>query len=149
MVLDFSTESDMEIEAESLDDSVSEPQLRRSMRERLQPNYYGMEQSHLTQVQSQPCHLRKIHLVPKALDGQKMGSLVENDVWELVQLPACKKAVRSILVYKVKTGADGSLEYYKAKLVAQSFAQRYGSDYDETFCPVVRQESLKVLIALS
>ena len=52
-------------------------------------------------------------------------------------------------MYKVKTGADGSLERYKARLVAQGFTQKYGSDYDETFCPVVRQESLRALTALS
>ena len=42
-----------------------------------------------------------------------------------------------------------SVERYKARLVAQGFTQKYGSDYDETFCPVVRQESLRVLIAFS
>lgn len=40
-------------------------------------------------------------------------------------------------------------EFYKARLVAQGFIQKFGSDYDETFCPVVRQESLRVLVALS
>ena len=38
---------------------------------------------------------------------------------------------------------------YKARLVAQGFSQKYGDDYDETFCPVVRLESLCVLIALA
>ena len=47
------------------------------------------------------------------------------------------------------SGADGTPERYKARLVAQGFTQRFGSDYDETFCPVVRQESLRVLTALS
>ena len=41
------------------------------------------------------------------------------------------------------------MERYKARLVAQSFSQKFGTDYDETFCPVVRQESLHALIALS
>ena len=52
-------------------------------------------------------------------------------------------------MYKAKTGADGSIERYKARLVAQGFSQKYGMDYDETFCPVVRQESLCMLIAVS
>ena len=78
-----------------------------------------------------------------------MRSLKDNDVWELVELPAERKAVGSKWVYKVNTGADGSVERYKARLVAQGFSQKYGTDYDETFCPVVRQESLRVLLALS
>ena len=76
----------------------------------------------------------------------EMKSLKVNDVRELVDLPA---AVGSKRVYKVKTGADGSIERHKARLVAQGFTQIYGADYDETFCPVVRQESLRALIALS
>ena len=48
-----------------------------------------------------------------------------------------------------KTNSDGSIERYKARLVARGFDQRFGSDYDETFCPVVRLESLRTLIALS
>jgi hypothetical protein len=79
----------------------------------------------------------------------EMKSLKDNDVWELVKLPAGKKAVGSQWVYKVKTGPDGTRERYKARLVAQGFTQKFGSDYDQKFCPVVRQESLRVLIALS
>ena len=78
-----------------------------------------------------------------------MKSMESNDVWELVELPAGRKAVGSKWVYKVKTGADDSVKCYKARLVAQGFMQKYGSDYDETFCHVARQESLRVLIALS
>lgn len=79
----------------------------------------------------------------------EMSSLQENDVWDLVELPQGRKAIGSKWVFKKKMGADGTIERYKARLVAQGYAQRYGMDYDETFCPVVRQESLRVLIALS
>ena len=41
------------------------------------------------------------------------------------------------------------MERYKARLVAQGFSQKFGTDYDETFCPVVRMESLRTLIALA
>ena len=47
------------------------------------------------------------------------------------------------------TGGDGAVERYKARLVAQGFNQRQGADYDETFCPVVRMESFRTLVALS
>ena len=41
------------------------------------------------------------------------------------------------------------MQRYKARLVAQGFTQQYGIDFDETFCPVVRQEALRLLMALS
>ena len=64
-------------------------------------------------------------------------------------LPPGKKAVGSKWVYKVKTGSEGNVERYKARLVAQGCTQKYGSDYDETFCLFVRQESLRTLVALA
>ena len=57
--------------------------------------------------------------------------------------------VGSKWVFKVKTDEGGKVECYKAQLVAQGFTQKYGTDYDETFCPVVRLESIHTLIALS
>ena len=81
--------------------------------------------------------------------NKEMQSLKDNDVWELTTLPSGKKTVGSKWVYKVKTGKEGKIERYKARLVAQGYNQKYGSDYDETFCPVMRQESLRTLVALS
>lgn len=78
----------------------------------------------------------------------EMKSLKENDVWELV-LPSGRKTVESKWVYKTKIDENGTVERYKARLVAQGYTQKYGADYDETFCPVARQESLRVLLALS
>jgi len=79
----------------------------------------------------------------------EIKSLEENKVWKLVKLPEGRKAVGSKWLYIVKTGADGSIECYKARLVAQGFSQKYGTDYYEKFCPVVRLESLHALIALA
>lgn len=50
---------------------------------------------------------------------------------------------------KLKTNAEGSVERYKARLVAQGFYQKFGVDYDETFCPVVSFESVRAVIALA
>ena len=80
---------------------------------------------------------------------KEMESLKDNNVWELVELPKDRKAVGSKWAYKVKTDADGSIERYKARLVAQGFSQKYRTDYDETFCPVVRLESFRTIIALT
>ena len=77
----------------------------------------------------------------------EMVSLKENNVWNLVEPPAGQKIVSCKWVYKIKTGADGSVQRYKARLVAQGSTQKYGTaDFDKTFCPVVKQESLHLLI---
>lgn len=124
---------------------------QRPVRERRPPNYYGREESHLTET---PTTLKHALSSPdqakwKVAMETEMRSLRENEVWELVKLPPGRKTVGSKWVYKQKTGPDGSVERFKARLVAQGYTQQYGTDYDETFCPVVRQESLRVLLALS
>ena len=73
---------------------------------------------------------------------RELESLGINDVWDLVELPEDRKAVGSKWVFKLKMNADGSVERYKARLVAQGFTQKFGVDYDETFCPVVCFESV-------
>ena len=71
---------------------------------------------------------------------KEMQSICENDVWNLVELPKQRKAIGCKWVFKQKVGADGSVERYKASLVAQDFSQQYGLDYNETFCTFVRFE---------
>ena len=79
----------------------------------------------------------------------EMDSLRDHDVWELVELPEGRKPVGSKWVFKLKTNADGSVERCKARLVAQGYSQKEGLDYDETFSPVVRPESVRSVIACS
>ena len=99
---------------------------------------------------------------------KEMESLHANEVWNLVELPKDRKAVGSKWVYKTKKSANGVVERHKACLVAQGFSQKYGQDYghkaclvaqgfsqkygqdyDETFSPVARFESLRMVIALA
>ena len=144
---------DEEVEVESEPQQTSEPeQARRSTRQSRQPDYYGYS-VHLT-LADEPTSYKEATSSSdkskwkKAMESE-MKSLKENNVWDLVELPPGRKPVGSKWVYKVKTGADGKVERYKARLVAQGYTQKYGTDYDETFCPVVRQESLRLLLALS
>ena len=124
------------------------PPPRRTGRERRQPEYYGF--SNLASV-------REPESVEDALTKQEWGdaikaeidSLRKHDVWDLVELPEGRRPVGSKWVFKVKKNADGSISRCKARLVAQGFSQREGLDYDETFSPVVRSESVRSVIALA
>ena len=135
-------------------DSTAEPTLRRSGRERRPPDYYGVEANTVGELQNEPASFDDVLQSSKrdkwmnAME-QEMKSLKENEVWEMVELPKDRKTVGSKWVYKLKSGPDDSIERYKARLVAQGFSQKYGTDYDETFCPVVRLESLCTMIALA
>src|SRR5258707_1425133 len=70
----------------------------------------------------------------------EMDALSKNNTWELVNLPPGHKAIKSKWVIKLK--ADGC---FHARLVAKGFTQIPGIDYDETFSPVARFESLQLL----
>lgn len=133
--------------------AAADPPPRRSTRERRPVDYFGFPQAHLT-IHSEPTTFEEATTCPEKAKweeamGKELKSLKDNEVWELTTLPPDKKAVGCKWVYRVKTNSDGSIERFKARLVARGFDQKYGLDYDETFCPVVRLESLRSLIALS
>ncbi|GJP86258.1 hypothetical protein CLOP_g16302 [Closterium sp. NIES-67] len=85
----------------------------------------------------------------KASEDEEFGSLIENETWDLCDLPPGKKAITSKMIYRHKYGPEGELTRYKSRLVARGFLQTKGKDYDEVFAPVGKGTTLRVLLAIA
>ena len=83
----------------------------------------------------------------KAAMIEEMKALEKNRTWELVTMPMGKEHVGYKWVHTVKQNPDGKVERCKARLVAKGYTQTYGIDYDETFAPVAKMNSVRTLIA--
>ena len=68
----------------------------------------------------------------------ELASLQDNHTWDIILCPPSAKPIGWKWVFSIKLKADGSLDHYKARLVALGSRQEYGIDYDETFALVAK-----------
>jgi hypothetical protein len=81
--------------------------------------------------------------------NDELASQEKNKTWTVVTRTSDMNVIGCRWVYKIKKDMNGNIQRYKARLVAKGYNQRYGVDYDLTHAPVLRYNSLRVILALS
>ncbi|KAH9687107.1 retrovirus-related pol polyprotein from transposon RE1 [Citrus sinensis] len=76
-------------------------------------------------------------------------ALIQNQTWELVPYSQSQNIIGCKWIFRIKRHPNGTIERYKARLVAKGFHQRAGVDYSETFCPVVKPTTVRLILCLA
>lgn len=78
-----------------------------------------------------------------------IDSLLQNETWLLTALPPGKRAISARWVYRAKPEINPTRTRLKARLVAQGIEKRFGVDFEDTFAPVVKWSTIRLVIALA
>jgi hypothetical protein len=79
----------------------------------------------------------------------EFGALLKNDTWHLVPPKAGANIINCKWVYKIKQKSNGSVDMYKSWIVAKGFKQRYEIDYEDTFSPVVKVATIRIVLSIA
>lgn len=151
------TQNEMQEEPES---EISSS-LRRGTRNRRPPERY---RDNYGKSAFELCAEKYVQNDPSTLEKAKQGndwklwkiaieseynSLLKNNTWTLCDLPTNRKEIQCKWVFKVKRNFDGTVDKYKARLCAKGFSQKKGFDYNETYAPVAKITTFRVLMAVA
>jgi hypothetical protein len=145
--------------------SPVQPALRRSLRQRMFPSHLEDYVASCDLTNSSVCMVETITSSPneenlrfedvstdpnwQSAMQAEYNALMANQTWTLTPLPTGQKAIIARWIYRTKPGPNGIGIRYKARLVARGFQQRAGVDYTETFAPVVKWETIRLIVGLS
>jgi hypothetical protein len=79
----------------------------------------------------------------------ELYALVNNKTWQLVPRPRGTNIVTGKLIFKHKFHSDGILAHHKVRWVVHEFSQRHGIVYDETFSPVVKPTTIRIVLSIT
>ena len=107
---------------------------------------YSMVQSSASEPTS---HITAMeHLLWRQAMNDEFQTLLKNKTWYLVPPHVGLKVIDCKWVFKLKQKSDGSIDRYKACMIAKGFKQQYDVDYDDTFSPVVRPTTIQLLLSV-
>ncbi|XP_038903618.1 uncharacterized mitochondrial protein AtMg00820-like [Benincasa hispida] len=76
-------------------------------------------------------------------------ALIQNQTWSIIPLPQNRKVIGSKWVFRLKHNQSDEIDHFKAQLVAQGFSQDYGINYFETFSPVVKPTTIRIVLSIA
>jgi hypothetical protein len=99
----------------------------------------------------EPKNVQDALVVPQWKEAmyEEYDTLMRNKTWKLVPPRAGINVVDCRWIYKIKQKADGFVDRYKAQFVAKGFKQRFGIDYEDTFSPVVKIATVRLVLDVS
>jgi len=140
------------VDQRKMNDETEIEEPRRSKRQRTSksfgPDFYTY------MIENEPLTYQQAMSSPdapywKEAVNSEIESILQNHTWELVDLPKGSKPLGYKWIFKKKLKVDGSIDKYKARLVIKGFRQKQDLDYFDTYSPVTRITSIRMLIAIA